>query len=38
MTEKLDQLYKNNNWKLVYKDEIKPDHHPLRGKWVYKVK
>lgn len=38
MTEELDQLHKNNTWKLVHKDEIEPGHCPLGGKWVYKVK
>lgn len=32
MTEELDQLHKNNTWKLVHKDEIEPGHCPLGGK------
>ena len=38
MTEKLDQLHKNDTWTLVPKDKIEPGHRPLGGKWVYKVK
>lgn len=38
MTEELDQLYKNDTWKLVPRDEIEPGHRPLGRKWVYKVK
>lgn len=38
MTEELDQLYKNDTWKLVPRDEIELSHRPLGGKWVYKVK
>lgn len=38
MTEELDQLYKNDTWKLVQRDEIEPGHRPLGRKWVYKVK
>lgn len=38
MTKELDQLYKNDTWKLVLRDKIKPGHCPLEGKWVYKVK
>lgn len=38
MEEELDQLHKNNTWKLVRKDKMKQSHQPLGGKWVYKVK
>lgn len=38
MTKELNQLYKNNTWQLVLKDEIELDHRPLERKWVYKVK
>lgn len=38
MTEKLDQLHKNNTLKLVCKDKMKLGNRPLKGKWVYKVK
>ena len=38
MTEKLDQLHKNDTWTLVPKDKIEPGHRLLERKWVYKVK
>ena len=38
MKEELDQLHKNETWTLVDKETVEPDHKPLGGKWVYKVK
>lgn len=38
MEEKLNQLYKNETWILIPKEEIKPDHRLLGDKWVYKIK
>lgn len=38
MKEELDQLHKNETWSLVDKETVEPDHKPLGGKWVYKVK
>ena len=38
MEEELDQLHKNETWTLVSKDNIKPGHQLLGGKWVYKIK
>lgn len=36
--EELDQLEKNETWKLVPESSIEPGHRPLSGKWVFKVK
>lgn len=38
MEEKLDQLYKNKTWELVYKNNVEPSYWPLKNKWVYKIK
>ena len=36
--EKLDQIYKNKTWELVYKNNIKPSYQLLKSKWIYKIK
>ncbi len=36
--EEVDQLEKNKTWELVPMSEVKAEHKPLSGKWVFKVK
>lgn len=38
MEEKLNQLWKNNTWRLIHKSKIEPSLWILGGKWVYKIK